>query len=268
MSEIKSGIYGIRNKLNQKIYVGKSKNIKARWAGHKSDLKKKLKNKDTNRHLWNAVQKYGLDNFEFIILEELPIDEVIFKIRELYWMDYYDSYNRDYGYNLRRDSKTNMIVHEETRALISQAVSGENNPNFGNHWTNEQKSYMSDLKKQGHKDGTLTVDKEALKRGRKTTARKYEENPQLKVDMQKKVSENHNLYEYLKLTLEGELLEVYQNRLEVREAYPDAGKTIILSVCNGHKRSYKGFLWRYRDRESNQIIEPVPKWNKGLRDKL
>lgn len=268
MENIKSGIYGIKNKLDHKIYVGKSKNIKRRWSGHRSNLKRKVKRKDTNRYLWNAVQKYGLENFEFIILEELPIDEDIFKIRELHWMDYYNSYNTDFGYNLRRDSKTSMIVHDDTKALISQAVKGENNPNYGNKWTDEQKKYMSELKKEGYKNGTLTTDKEALKRGTETRNKRWEENPQLKADMQKKVSENHNLYEYLKLSMDGEILEVYQNRLEVREAYPDAGKTVILSVCNGYKKSYKGFLWRYRDRASGEIIQPTPKWNKGLRDSL
>lgn len=269
MREIKSGIYGIRNKLDQKIYVGKSKNIDQRWSGHRSHLKREVRSKDTNRYLWNAVQKYGIDNFEFIILEELDIDETLFKVRELYWMDYYNSYSKDFGYNLRRDSKTNMIVHEDTKALLSVSMLGDKNPNFGNNWSLEQKKYMSDLKKEGFKNGTLTVNLENVFKGITERNRRWEENPQLKVEMRKKVSKIHNKYEYLKIdVLSKEVLEVYQSRLEVVEAYPDAGKTIILSVCNGYKRVYKGFLWRYRDRESGEIIEPIPKWNKSLREKL
>ena len=50
MQEIKSGIYGIRNTINNKIYIGKSKNILKRWASHKSELKREIKKKDTNRY--------------------------------------------------------------------------------------------------------------------------------------------------------------------------------------------------------------------------
>lgn len=265
MNKIKSGIYGIRNILDQKIYVGKSKNITIRWAGHKSDLKRKIKSKDTNRYLWNAVQKYGIKNFEFIILEELIIDEDVFKIRELYWMDFYNSCDRDFGYNLRRDSKTNMIVHEDTKLLLSQTMRGENNPNFGNNWSNEQKQHMSDLKKEGHKNGTLTANKEALKRGRDKTAKKYEEDPQSKVNMRKKVSEHHNLYQYLKVDkVTGEILETFESRLELLEKNPNYVTSPLLSVCNGWKSSYKGFLWRYRIRETGEIIEPICKYCKSI----
>ena len=45
----KCGIYCIRNTINQKVYVGKSKNIYQRIIQHTYGLKNKLK--DENRHL-------------------------------------------------------------------------------------------------------------------------------------------------------------------------------------------------------------------------
>ncbi len=265
MSEEKvCGIYKITNTVNNKCYIGKSINIKQRFANHRSDLKKSVKSKDTNRYLYNSVQKYGLDVFSFDIIEELENDENLLKDRELYWMDYHNSCNRDFGYNLRRDSSTKTEVHEDTRKLISESNKGENNPNFGNYWTGEQKKYMSEIKKEGHKNGTLTVNKEALKRGRELTAKKYEENPQLKINMRKKISENHNLYQYLKIDkITGEILETFENRLEVLEKNPDYKTSPLLSTCNGWKSSYKGFIWRYRIRETGEIIEPICKYCKN-----
>lgn len=263
MSVIISGIYGIKNTLDQKVYIGKSKNIKKRWASHKSELKRKVKKKDTNRYLWYAVQKYGLENFEFFVAEELIIDEALFKVKELYWMDYYNSCNRDFGYNLRRDSKTNMIVHEDTKKLLSQTMQGESNPNFGNHWSDEQKKYMSDLKKEGYKNGTLVIDIANTYKGIEERNRRWEENPQLKIDMRKKVSEHHNLYQYLKIDkITGEILETFENRLELLEKNPDYKTSPLLSTCNGWKSSYKGFLWRYRIRETGEIIQPECKYCK------
>ena len=48
----KCGIYCIQNIVNQKVYIGKSKNIYARIRAHISGLRKKIKNE--NRHLINA----------------------------------------------------------------------------------------------------------------------------------------------------------------------------------------------------------------------
>ena len=263
MQEIKSGIYGIRNTINNKIYIGKSKNILKRWASHKSELKREIKKKDTNRYLWSSVKKYGLNNFEFTIIEELPIDEELFKIRELYWMDSFNSCSRDFGYNLRRDSKTKMIVHEETKALLRDSMKGSGNPNFGNTWSEDKKKYMSDLKKEGYVNGTLKINKEGAYKGIKERNRRWEENPQLKTNMRKKVSEHHNLYQYLKIDkVTKEILETFENRLELLEKYPEYKTSPLLSVCNGWKSSYKGFIWRYRDRKTDEIIEPMLKYKK------
>nr|DAG88575.1 MAG TPA: intron associated endonuclease [Crassvirales sp.] len=48
----KCGIYCIRNIVNQKVYIGKSKNIYTRICTHISSLRRKTK--DENRHLINA----------------------------------------------------------------------------------------------------------------------------------------------------------------------------------------------------------------------
>lgn len=63
----KSGIYGIRNKINNKIYVGQtSMRFLKRYHHHVWKLKN---NSHDNKHLQNAWNKYGEENFEYIILE-------------------------------------------------------------------------------------------------------------------------------------------------------------------------------------------------------
>lgn len=170
------------------------------------------------------------------------------------------------------ESTYGRIMEDWQRKKMSEDFKGkfigEDNPNYGNYWSDDKKKNMSHLKKKQYRNGEIIVNYEAMKKGNETRFSKWDENSQLKKEMIKKVSEKNNIYEYLKLSLDGEILEVYQSRLEVIEAYPEAGKTIILSVCNGYKKTYKGFLWRYRKREFGEIMEPIPKWNKGLREKL
>lgn len=64
-----SGIYKIVNKVNGKYYVGYSKNIYIRWRNHKLYLNK---GNHKNTHLQNSWNKYGSNNFDFILLENIP----------------------------------------------------------------------------------------------------------------------------------------------------------------------------------------------------
>lgn len=90
-----SGIYCIKNKINHKIYVGKTKNL----YGRKYQHIEKLKNgKHVNKHLQFAFNKYGIENFVFEVIEFCELENL--GIREFYWMNHYESYKRDKGYNI------------------------------------------------------------------------------------------------------------------------------------------------------------------------
>lgn len=66
------GVYQIKNKENNLIYIGSSKNIKRRWKAHTDGLKK---GKHDNMFLQKDWDKYGEEYFEFSILEECEEDE-------------------------------------------------------------------------------------------------------------------------------------------------------------------------------------------------
>ncbi len=121
-----SGIYAIRNIITNKLYIGKSKDIYKRLHQHLSDIKHDHRNHNENPYLLKAFKKYSKENFECIILEIFnTLNEKQFSERELYWIDKYNTINRQFGYNLRRDSSTNMIVHQETRDKISRRLKKE-----------------------------------------------------------------------------------------------------------------------------------------------
>lgn len=65
MRKLKCGIYQIRNLLNNDIYIGQSRNFKARRGSHFSQLKN---NKSPHIILQRAYNKYGKENFVFEIL--------------------------------------------------------------------------------------------------------------------------------------------------------------------------------------------------------
>ena len=88
------GIYKITNKINGKSYIGLSKNIEHRWRQH--ELKSfNPDDREYEKSLYRALRKYGLENFNWEILEECPEEQLA--DREIYWIGYYNSYAE--GYN-------------------------------------------------------------------------------------------------------------------------------------------------------------------------
>ena len=90
------GIYKYQNKINGKIYIGRSTNIIKRKWEH-------LHQPSPYSYFDQILQKIGEDNFTFEIIEECSIEDL--QEREKYWISYYHSYapeNRDIGYNLTR----------------------------------------------------------------------------------------------------------------------------------------------------------------------
>jgi len=83
--EIKSGIYLIKHKseLNL-VYVGKSVNIHQRWKQH-------VRVQKSAKKLQEAFLRYGVESFEFSILEEVDNQSDMGK-RETYYIDLYDSW--------------------------------------------------------------------------------------------------------------------------------------------------------------------------------
>ena len=138
------GIYKIVNCVNGKIYIGQSIDIKQRFSSHKSNAF----NKDFNYPLYNALRKYGIANFEFIIIEEVisiqNLDE-----REQYWLDHYKAYDRKVGYNIRIicDSNRGLIHSEETKQLLSALGKGKIAWNKGIPHTEETRKQMSESHK-------------------------------------------------------------------------------------------------------------------------
>lgn len=87
-----SGIYLITNLITNKYYVGQSIDVETRWKQHLTTSK----NPKENALLYQAIRQYGKENFSCILLEECPKEKL--DEREIYWINYYDSFNN--GYNM------------------------------------------------------------------------------------------------------------------------------------------------------------------------
>lgn len=110
----KSGIYCIYNVVNNKEYVGSSKNLYDRIHLHFHKLRN---NKHSSSHLQNAYNKYGGENFKFKLLEFCNPE--IRLIREQYFIDLLKP---QYNKSLNVVGNLNSTVSEEQKVKISNTL--------------------------------------------------------------------------------------------------------------------------------------------------
>lgn len=111
------GIYKIENLLNGKIYIGQSIQIEKRFEQHKKTAYAR-KDRNYNNLIYKAIRKYGLENFAFEIIEEVPDNQDLDE-REIYWISYYNSYKNGYnmtpgGGCLRGEDSPNTKANRDT----------------------------------------------------------------------------------------------------------------------------------------------------------
>ena len=200
---------------NNKKYIGikKEKNPRERW--------RKGKGYWTNEHFTSAINKYGWDNIQHIILyKELLKEEAENKEKEL--IEKYNTTDREYGYNIEKGGCLNKEVSQETREKLRQNMLGKKH-------SDKTKQRMS----EAHKG-----DK-CYWYGKHLT----EEHKQKLREVNKK-TKRVNQY-----STDGKYIKTFNSFREVAEMF-NVTRQNIYAVCSGRRKTACGFIWRYADEES------------------
>ena len=113
------GIYLITNKLNNKCYVGQSVDIARRWRQHREAASR------GETPLYKAIQKYGIENFEFSILEECLKEEL--DCKEIQYIERYNSYFEGYNQTKGGDQYShNVKLTDEDFDKIIELLANSN----------------------------------------------------------------------------------------------------------------------------------------------
>ena len=139
-------IYKWTNKINNKCYIGKTCREQDRKKEH-------LRDRRYTSSFHNALDKYGIENFCYQILFEIQEEDIkklnqILNEKEQYYIEMYNSFNKNYGYNLTKggDGLSGYKLSEETIKRMSKAKKGTK----GTKWTSEQREKIR-KKQYGHK---------------------------------------------------------------------------------------------------------------------
>lgn len=111
---MKSGVYIIKNKKNNSVYIGSSIYIKCRISQHKYTFKN---NKNSNKHLQSFYNKYGLDVFIFEVLEYC--EKYLLKEREQYYLN---KYKNKFNISEFSASTKGVKCSEEKKRKISESL--------------------------------------------------------------------------------------------------------------------------------------------------
>lgn len=114
-----SGVYKIANKLNNRFYIGSSKDIIQRIKDHCSKL---ASGKHCNSGLQRDCDHFGLAAFQFDVLE--LCDQSQLEVREQEYLDYSGCLDSDIGYNLAPKAGIPPMT-AETKIKIGNANRGK-----------------------------------------------------------------------------------------------------------------------------------------------
>lgn len=89
-----TGVYLVRNVLTDEKYIGASSDVEMRWKQHRLRYAD-VRCKEYHKTLYVAMRYYGLNNFEFSILEEC--DKDVLDEHEMFWIAHFNTFLS--GYN-------------------------------------------------------------------------------------------------------------------------------------------------------------------------
>lgn len=111
-------IYKWTNKINNKSYIGQTIDEQGRKKDH---IRCKYK-----CYFHNAIKKYGIENFDYEVIEYVKESQL--SEREIYWISYYDTHNKEKGYNLTEGGEgTRGFSHgftDEVKNRLSETHKG------------------------------------------------------------------------------------------------------------------------------------------------
>ena len=138
MAEIISGIYKIINIITKDFYIGSSKNVKQRWINHKCPSTWK---RHSNNPMYLDMQTYGVDEFDFQILEEVEIEQL--KEKEQQFIEkMHPTYNSYNAKGLDVDKYDNQLCRYNSETLTLNALRKRFKKTGIEHPTIEAKKYL------------------------------------------------------------------------------------------------------------------------------
>lgn len=205
-------VYKATSKTTGKVYIGITTNT---LDYRKNQHKRAASESQKNYHFYNAIQKYGFDDFIFEVIEDNITDVKALQKREVYWIKFYNSYED--GYNSTRGGEGTITRDDEL--ILKLFVEGL--------------SVQEICKITGYNRNTIY---------RSFSAHNLlEENNQRKNE---KIRQRCSM-SVLQYTLSGDLIKEWPSATSVvEEGY---NQVAVSNVCRQEQFTAYGYIWKYKN---------------------
>jgi group I intron endonuclease len=217
-------VYVHTNKINGKKYVGQTcKRPQVRFGKNGAGY-------IGSRIFYNAILKYGWDNFSHEILFTNLTSEQANLIEQAV-ISAYNTTDRRFGYNLQSGGRNHKLA-DETKQILSKIKTGKytgsQNPFYGQKHTEETRKIMS----QKHYDCNGEKNPNY---GKKHTAESKE-----------KMRTSRQGKHILQYDLNGNFIKEWEYMSLARQEY-NLDKRSLQKACNGKLKTTGGYIWRYKE---------------------
>lgn len=232
-------IYLRTNRINGKKYVGQATNLEVRQKTWKS------KNHYAGKAIYNARNKYGVDNFGFEILKECDDKELD------YWEKYYIkelNTKVPYGYNMTDGGEASWVkgkhLSEEWKRKIGEGNKGKkrsteakrkwSEAHKGKHLSEEHKKKISEALK-GRKPSEEAIRKSVeAHKGKKLSLERIKKTVEKISKVVIQIDKDTN-----------EIIAEFPSTMEVQRQLGFANQNIS-QCCKGKQKTCGGFKWQYK----------------------
>lgn len=248
-------VYRHTNRTDGKVYIGITYDISRRWRGRGIAYK-------SNPHFWQAIQKYGWDNFNHEVLfsglsQEKACEEEIRLIAEHQATDREKGYNHSAGGEnplvWQRGEKHPMYGKkhsEETRAKLSASHSGEKHRCYGKHLPEITRQRIGDANR-GRK--LPEWQKEFLREintGKKASLETRQKMSHSRMghacseETRQRIRDTKESKPIVQMSKEGDFIYLWPSVTAAAQA-SGLDRSQIRKCCKGELKSSGGFVWKY-----------------------
>lgn len=250
-----AGIYKITCTANGKFYIGRTVDYRKRIRQHMNDM---IRHDHKNPIIQGCYDKYGVDSFEFELIEPMDVDSETMIQREQELLDRYIGTENCMNVNRSADVFCDVPFTEERRAKIAMARKGKK----GKPKTEEQKLHMHNVM-MGHKLSEETKRKiSESHKGKKLSEEHKQKLRQYRGEKSYWYGKSgeqvpHSIHVWQVDPKTGKKINRFPNAVEAAKTFGAKDGSYIRKYLKAGKVAY-GYLW-IEDKECQSTIESTDK---------
>lgn len=272
MNMKKGYIYKLTSPSN-KCYIGQTVNLKSRLTSYKNFHKK-----EKQPYIFNALKKYGFDNFTVDIIETIEKETTeelqdSLNTLEIFYIDKFDTTNKEKGYNICKGGNQGRLgvkTSEETKEKLRNAWTPELREHVSKQFRGKRSGNALNIIAvlQYNMDGNFIAEYESLTDAAKAVNGaqqsiskcckceskysygylwKFKESDNYPLQIEpikliKKESRQRTVYQF---SLDGIFIQEFKNLTEASD-FTGISKGALSNCCTEKSKSSGGYIWKYQ----------------------